>query len=53
MPTLKEFKTLLIAGAVLTVFFSSFLLYRALEVDPVLDDVYSEIYGLDEEGEEW
>lgn len=49
MPTLKEFKTLLIVGVVLTVFFSSIMLYRALEVDPVLDEVYSEIHGLDEE----
>lgn len=35
------------------IFFSSIMIYRANEIDPQLDATYAEIYGLNEEGDEW
>ena len=35
------------------IFFSSIMIYRANEIDPHLDATYAEIYGLNEEGDEW
>ena len=43
----------LIAFAVLAVVFTSALLYRSYFVDPVADQAYAEIYGLEQEGSEW
>lgn len=43
--TLKDFKTLLMLFIILFVSFGSFTVYRAIEVDPVLDAVYSEVNG--------
>ena len=46
-------KTELLAYAVLTVVLVSALLYRSYFVEPVADQVYAEIYGLEQEGSEW
>ena len=46
-------KTELLAYAVLTVVLVSALLYRSYFVDPVADQAYAEIYGLEQEGSEW
>ena len=46
-------KTELLAYAVLTVVLVSALLYRSYFVDPVADQAYVEIYGLEQEGSEW
>ena len=46
-------KTELLAYAVLTVVLVSALLYRSYFVDPVADQTYAEIYGLEQEGSEW
>ena len=35
------------------IFFSSIMLYRTTVIDPQLDAEYAEIYGLNEEGDEW
>ena len=46
-------KSELLAYAVLTVVLVSALLYRSYFVDPVSDQAYAEIYGLEQEGSEW
>ena len=46
-------KTELLAYAVLTVVLVSALLYRSYFVDPIVDEAYAEIYGLEQEGSEW
>ena len=46
-------KTELLAYAVLTVVLVSALLYRSYFVEPVADEAYAEIYGLEQEGSEW
>lgn len=45
--TLKESKLLLMMFMILFISFGSFAVYRAIEVDPVLDAVYSEVNGTD------
>lgn len=35
------------------IFFSSIMIYRTNVIDPQLDADYAEIYGLNEEGDEW
>ena len=46
-------KTELLAYTVLTVVLVSALLYRSYFVDPIADDAYAKIYGLEQEGSEW
>ncbi len=46
-------KTELLAYAVLTVVLVSALLYRNYFVEPELEQAYSDVYGLEEEGAEW
>lgn len=43
----------LLAFAFLAVVFTAALLYRSNFVDPVADQAYAEIYGLEQEGSEW
>lgn len=38
---------------ILSVVFTASLLYRSYFVDPIADEAYAEIYGLEEEGAEW
>lgn len=49
--SLKGLKQLIIIGTILTVSFSLFALYRAVQTDPALNQTYNIIYGLQEEGE--
>lgn len=49
MPTKEEFKTLLIAAAVLIAVFLPITLYVTNEINPVHDSTYAEIYGMEEE----
>lgn len=53
MLTVKEFKTLLIAGLVLTAVYLPIFLYLTSEAYLEQDQMYQEIYGLNEEGDEW
>ena len=46
-------KTELLAYAVLAVVFTAALLIKSHYVDPIADQAYAEIYGLEEEGAEW
>ena len=46
-------KTELLAYAVLTVVLVSALLIKSQFVDPIADEAYAEIYGLEQEGSEW
>ena len=43
----------LLAFAFLAVVFTTALLYRSHYVDPIADEAYAEIYGLEQEGSEW
>lgn len=49
---MKDLKVVIPTFLIVVVFFSSIMLYRALVIDPQLDEVYSEVYGLDEEGDD-
>lgn len=49
----SELKIIITLFLIFTVTFGSIMTYRSIVVDPVLDAVYSEVHGLDEEGEEW
>lgn len=46
-------KTELLAYTVLTVVLVSALLYRSYFVEPELEEAYSTVYGLEDEGDEW
>lgn len=46
-------KKTLMYMAILSVVFTAALLYRSYFVDPVADQAYAEIYGLEQEGSEW
>ena len=46
-------KTELLAYAVLTVVLVAALLIKSHFVDPIADEAYAEIYGLEEEDAEW
>lgn len=43
----------LLAFAFLAIVFTVALLIKSQFVDPIADEVYAEIYGLDQEGDEW
>lgn len=49
MLTKDQFKTCLKLFLVLTLTFGPIAAYRAAEVDPVQDAIYSEVHGLEEE----
>lgn len=53
LPTINEFKTLLIAAAVLIAVYLPITLYVTSESYLEQDPMYNEIYGLNEEGDEW
>lgn len=53
LPTAKEFKTLLIAAAILIAVYLPITLYVTSESYIEQDPMYNEIYGLNEEGDEW
>ena len=42
-----------IAILLLTLFFVAIMTYRQYCITPDIDDAYSEIYGLEQEGAEW
>ncbi|MEY8559568.1 hypothetical protein AALF85_02495 [Jeotgalicoccus halotolerans] len=46
----KDLKTVFALFLVLSITFSSFALYRAAVIDPVQDEIYAEVHGL--EGDE-
>ncbi|HJA91229.1 MAG TPA: hypothetical protein H9948_10620 [Candidatus Jeotgalibaca merdavium] len=48
MPTKSEMKVLLSAALILTIVFSSIMIYRGSVTDPAQDAIYSEVYGLEE-----
>ena len=50
---LNEIKKIAIPALVLGLIFTAALLYRSHFVDPIADDAYSEIYGLEQDGAEW
>lgn len=49
---MKDLKVVISVFLIVVVFFSSITLYRALVIDPQLDEAYLEVYGLDEEGDD-
>lgn len=53
MLSLKEFRTLLIAAAVLIAVYLPITLYVTSESYIEQDPMYNEIYELNEEGDEW
>lgn len=53
MLSLKEFKTLLIAAAILIAVYLPIILYVTSESYLEQDPMYHEVYGLNEEGDEW
>ena len=50
---LNEIKKIAIPAIFLGLIFTAAMLYRSHYVDPIADEAYSEIYGLEEEGAEW
>ena len=50
---LYEIKKIVIPAIVLGLIFTAAMLYRSHYVDPIADEAYAEIYGLEEEGAEW
>lgn len=53
LPTAKEFKTLLIAAAILIAVYLPIILYVTSESYLEQVPMYQEVYGLNEEGDEW
>lgn len=53
LPTAKEFKTLLISAVVLIAVYLPIVLYVTSESYLEQDPMYNEVYGLNEEGDEW
>ena len=49
---MKDLKVVIPTFLIVVVFFSSFMLYRALVIDPQLDEVYSEVYGTEDYDDE-
>lgn len=53
MLSLKEFRTLLITSAVLIAVYLPIFLYLTSDSYLENDPMYQEVYGLNEEGDEW
>ena len=45
---MKDLKVVIPTFLIVVVFFSSIMLYRALVIDPQLDEVCSEVYGIED-----
>lgn len=46
-------KKAILQFAILSLVFTAALLIKSQFVDPIADEAYAEIYGLDQEGDEW
>lgn len=46
-------KKTLMYMAILSIVFTAALLIKSHYVDPIADEAYAEIYGLEQEGSEW
>ena len=49
---MKDLKVVISVFLIVVVFFSSITLYRALVIDPQLDEVYSEVHGTEDYDDE-
>ena len=45
---MKDLKVVISVFLIVVVFFSSITLYRALVIDPQLDEAYLEVYGMED-----
>lgn len=45
---MKDLKVVIPVFLIAVVFFSSIMLYRTLVIDPQLDEVYLEVYGMED-----
>lgn len=45
---MKDLKVVIPVFLIVVIFFSSIMLYRTLVVDPQLDEVYLEVYGMED-----